>query len=351
MINKRKVQLYFAAFLMVCAFGLFALGTVLYLKSDTKLIDPVTGVVDTSDKEDTVSVTPIEGSEIVPEVDGENTKVPTNDNNKPSSNSNNTNSNNGNNTNTNNNKIINNDSQNDVVDNSVASANNQKRRDLENRYGVNIRYGNETVGYSVRSGSTIINSTPLLNDEAIKSALQDLSYTLQLYPQGMFKEIRDGGIPLTIILIDSYSDTTITGITDSDYSHADISIAMMYPFAESFYHESYHYIERYLFKQGANYNTWDVFNPVEFSWGNVNRDYSYSRTFSPDAYFVNDYAQTAPEEDRASTFEYMMASSKASCLNYNNNVWKKADLMAKTIEAVLGTASPNARENWEKYLY
>lgn len=355
MIKNRKIQLYFAAFLMVCAFALFVTGTVYYVKSDTKIIDPLTGVDSTSDIGDTVSVTPADQDQVASSDSGENTSNPTDTNNPTNTDNstpanNNKPSNSGNNTN-NNGSINNNDSQYSYVDNSAATINNQKRREIENRYGITVKYGYETVGYSVRAGNTIINSTPILNDDKIQSALNDLSYTLQLYPQGMFKEIKDGGIPLTILLLDSYSDTTITGITDSDYSHADISIAMMYPFAESFYHESYHYIERYLFKQGANYNTWDSLNPAGFSWGNVSSDNSYSRTFSPDAPFVNDYAQTAPEEDRASTFEYMMASSKASCLNYNKPVWKKADLMAKTIEVVLNSVSPNSRESWEKHLY
>ena len=46
----------------------------------------------------------------------------------------------------------------------------------------------------------------------------------------------------------------------------------------------------------------------------------------------------------------MMASSKASCLNYGTTVWRKATVMKNTIEAVYNTVSPNEIEYWERYL-
>ena len=176
-----------------------------------------------------------------------------------------------------------------------------------------------------------------------------LKNTLNKYPKGLFKEIINGGIPLTIILIKSYSDSNITGITDSSYSYANISIATMYPFDESFYHESYHYIERYLFKNGANYNSWDSLLPLNFNWGTIDGSLSYSNTFSSDAFFVNNYAQTSASEDRASTFEYMMADTKASCLNVGNTIWKKAVYMSRTIDSVFDCVKPDVIEYWERF--
>ena len=121
---------------------------------------------------------------------------------------------------------------------------------------------------------------------------------------------------------------------------------------ETFFHESYHYIERYIFKKGLTFNElmWNSNNPPEFTYGNVVADYSYKNTLSENSYFVNNYAQTAAEEDRASTFEYMMAKTKASCLNANKPVWKKATIMSKNIDAALNTVSPNVTEYWERHL-
>ncbi len=229
----------------------------------------------------------------------------------------------------------------------IEQTNNQLRKEIENEYGITIRYGEETRGYSVAGISTeVIADQTVITDQLIR-----LREALSLYPKGLFREIKNGGIPLTIMLIKKYSDGTVTGITDSSYTDAVISISADYAFEDSFYHESYHYIERYLLKKGANYNSWDSLNPSNFAgWGTIDGSLSYSNTFLPTSPFVNNYAQTEAVEDRASTFEYMMAPSKASCLNKGNVVWKKATLLADTIDLVLSSVSPDVTEYWERYL-
>lgn len=229
----------------------------------------------------------------------------------------------------------------------IEQTNNQLRKEIENDYGITIRYGEETRGYSVAGISTeVIADQTVITDQLIR-----LREALNLYPKGLFREIKNGGIPLTIMLIKKYSDGTVTGITDSSYTDAVISISADYAFEDSFYHESYHYIERYLLKKGANYNSWDSLNPSNFAgWGTIDGSLSYSNTFLPTSPFVNNYAQTEAVEDRASTFEYMMAPSKASCLNKGNVVWKKATLLADTIDLVLSSVSPDVTEYWERYL-
>ena len=106
-----------------------------------------------------------------------------------------------------------------------------------------------------------------------------------------------------------------------------------------------------MFKNGANFNSWDALNPSGFTWNTIDGSLSYSNTFSQDAPFVNNYAQTAATEDRASTFEYMMANSKASCLNNGTTVWKKANYMAKMIKQVIGSVRNSSNVRWEQYLY
>ena len=229
----------------------------------------------------------------------------------------------------------------------IEQTNSQLRKEIENEYSITIRYGEETRGYSVAGISTeVISDQTVITDQLIR-----LREALNLYPKGLFREIKNGGIPLTIMLIKKYSDSSVTGITDSSYTDAIISISADYTFEESFYHESYHYIERYLLKKGANYNSWDSLNPSNFAgWGTIDGSLSYSNTFLPTSPFVNNYAQTEAVEDRASTFEYMMAPSKASCLNKGNVVWKKATLLADTIDLVLSSVSPDVTEYWERYL-
>ena len=213
---------------------------------------------------------------------------------------------------------------------------------------IDVKYGSETEGYSVGGLSTV----SIYDSEKINSSLKKLDSLLELYPQGFFNEISNGGIPLTIYLINNYSSNEVTGATDSNYSFANISLAIIYPIDESFFHESYHYIERFILKKGLSFNSelWKKFNPSGFTYGTINGKYSYRATFSDNSYFVNNYAQVSAEEDRASTFEYMMASSKASCLNENKPVWKKAYMMSNMIDAAFETVNVKNTEYWERFL-
>ena len=67
-------------------------------------------------------------------------------------------------------------------------------------------------------------------------------------------------------------------------------------------------------------------------------------------FFVNDYAQTSAEEDRASTFEYMMQGSKPACLNANMPVWNKARAMSNAIDSAFNCVNPGVTEYWERHL-
>ena len=227
--------------------------------------------------------------------------------------------------------------------------NSNFRDSIEKRYDIEIKYGSETDGYSVGGLST----TSIGDANTINSSLTKLNNVLSLYPRNLFKEIKNGGIPLTVYLINNYSEEGVTGATDSNFYFANMSIAVAYSFDESFFHESYHYIERYMLKKGLTYNTlsWNSYNPIGFNYDDtIENSYSYNVSFSENSYFVNNYAQTSAEEDRASTFEYMMAPTKASCLNNNMPVWKKAKIMSETIDLALDSVSEDVVEYWERYL-
>ena len=191
----------------------------------------------------------------------------------------------------------------------------------------------------------------LTDANRINALLNELNRNLALYPNSFFKEINTGNYNLSIYLLKRYSQKNVTGITDSTSQHVIISLATDYSYIESLHHELYHYIEKYMYKRGANYTTWNLLNPEGFSYGNINKGYSFTNGNNRNAFFVNDYAQTDPYEDRASTFEYMMAQSEASCLQTGTTIWKKAKYMCEQIDAVFQTVSPNVTEYWERFVY
>lgn len=321
--NRRSSKsAYYAKILFAISFTLLLYGIFLDSREEQQLINPANDVIVESDTGDsTVHI------ETADETDKRPATQPSNQTNSNTNTNKNT---------TTNNRIL-----------TIDEVNNSIRGEIQNKYGIIIKYGNETSGYSISGIAT----EPITDSTVINSQLVRLRESLKVYPEGLFREIKNGGIPLTIMLVNKYSDDAITGITDSSYSDATISIAAAHTFEDTFYHESYHYIERYLFKKGANYNSWDALNPSEFiGWGNIDGSLSYSTTFSQTAGFVNNYAQSEATEDRASTFEYMMAPSKASCLNRGNTVWRKAKLIADTMDLVLSSVSPSVTEYWERYL-
>lgn len=230
---------------------------------------------------------------------------------------------------------------------SLSDINNNLRNTIQNNYGITILYGNETFNYKVGGLTTYVET----NENNINNALNSLANIMELYPYGFFQEIKNGGIPLTLYLIQSYSEAGVTGATNAFNNRADISIALQYDFADSFNHEVLHYIEKFIKKKGDNFNSWSTLNPFNFKYGSVNSTLSYNKTFSADAPFVNNYAQTSAEEDRASTFEYMMTQTKASCLNMEKTVWRKADFLAQKIDLAFNTVSPNILEYWERFIY
>ena len=357
--KKAKSMKYYATILIVVSITMLIYGLLLDIGNSKRLFDPVKDSATIQEEESTVSITTVDGTEVVPgntitkvkdktdEEIKEEIKEKGKENNSPSPkpSPNTTPSNNQSNSHSGGSSNINRGG-NQVHIPTIDETNNNLRNSIQNTYGISIKYGNETAGYSVGGIST----TPINNSTTVNAALNRLRDALSLYPSGFFYEIKNGGIPLTVILINNYANNSITGVTDSSYTYANISIAISHPFEESFYHESYHYMERYLFKRGANYNSWNTLNPVDFNYGTIANFYSYANGFSEDAFFVNNYAQVSAAEDRASTFEYMMASSKASCLNYGKTIWYKATLMKNTIEAVFNTVSPNRVEYWERYL-
>ena len=230
---------------------------------------------------------------------------------------------------------------------SIETTNDNLRKSIENSYGITVKYGIETNGYTVAGLSTV----RLTDSNRINQLLNELNNNLALYPNGFFNETKQAGYTLTIYLIKQYSQANVTGITDSTTKNILISLATDYSFTESLHHEIYHYIEKYMYAKGANYTTWNTLNPVGFNYGNTNNSYSYVSTGNINASFVNNYAQTDQYEDRASTFEYMMDDTEAGCLQTGTPIWKKAKYISEQIDAVFQTVSPNVLEHWERYVY
>lgn len=310
---------------------------------------------------DVVAIAPDDGDKvIISTTDGDVEEVNNNpsipiDNGSNINSSDNSTDNNSNNNSTNisgnsnnTNEDVNHDINPSISNEDVIDENDILRRSIEDTYGIKVKYGDEVSNYQAGS----MNVTPILDKDIIKNGLEQLKETLKLYPQDFFREFLNEDLSLEVFLIKSYSKDNVTGVTDLFGNRVIVSIAMDYPCFESFNHEIYHYIEHFIVRKQGEFSAWNMYNPNDFSYGTVNSNYSYTKTQKADSVFVNNYAQTNPYEDRASTFEYMMASNKIPCFNSSDYpIWKKSSYMALMIDTYFDTVSPSVIDYWERFIY
>ena len=362
MSNKSRIIL--ARVMIFCSVILIGSGVYLNLQETKPIIDPVSDV--TTPDNDSVIITTNDGMPPTATNDNDSDKTGNSDNatavpndstssDAPVPNNTTTSGNTGNTSSTGNTSGTNTNStpspspapepepeQAPVVDQNVVF-----RKSIEDTYGVKVFYGNETSGYSVGGMSTTV-----IPDSSIFSALTQLNDALATYPVGFFQEFLNKNINVNVYLIKNYSANNVTGVTDTSFKRINISIAMDFPFNESFHHEVLHAIEYYIERSGGKFTSWNSFNPADFSYGSENKDYSYSVTGEASSYFVNNYAQVSQSEDRASTFEYMTASKRYSCFDsHGYPIWKKSDYLSRMIDTYFNTVTPEVIDYWERYVY
>ena len=362
MSNKSRVIL--ARVMIFCSVILIGSGVYLNLQETKPIIDPVSDV--TTPDNDSVIITTNDGMPPTATNDNDSDKTGNSDNatavpndstssDTPVPNNTTTSGNTGNTSSTGNTSGTNTNStpspspapepepeQAPVVDQNVVF-----KKSIEDTYGVKVFYGNETSGYSVGGMSTTV-----IPDSSISSALTQLNDALATYPVGFFQEFLNKNINVNVYLIKNYSANNVTGVTDTSFKRINISIAMDFPFNESFHHEVLHAIEYYIERSGGKFTSWNSFNPADFSYGSENKDYSYSVTGEASSYFVNNYAQVSQSEDRASTFEYMTASKRYSCFDsHGYPIWKKSDYLSRMIDTYFNTVTPEVIDYWERYVY
>ena len=209
----RKFLRRLSIFIILLSFVFLGGGAVVsYIENGSIL--PETYLIGLSDSDVSISTVDNEG------VKGFSSGKDTNDNN----NNNNVNSNtnniiNNDNSNNNNNQNIDNNQTNEIpvdenvpveegtnteiVDGTVpgeeviVDENDTLRKNIENKFGISIKYGTETEGYKVDTLSTV----SMTDKSEIKKALLDMEATISLFPEDLFWELKNNGYPLTIYLI------------------------------------------------------------------------------------------------------------------------------------------------------
>ena len=272
------------------------------------------------------------------------------ENKKTNTNTNKSNQNANNNTNNNNENTILPEEKPPVVEKTQAEKNDEYRKQLQNKYSVKIAYKNELENYTING----YGSEKLNDDSKINNCLGEIDATLENYPNGFFKEMKDYGMPLTIYLVNSISDD-VSGLTDAkDKSDIKIMIAPASLFENTLNHEIMHYIDTYIKDKGYPIdinNTMKDVNPVGFTYGDTSNEYVYYFTSVDNAYFLSAYGKTNYLEDRAVLFSDMMTRTiKKPFYNDGTPINKKAKLISLQIKEHFNTLSNTGRYYWDRFL-
>lgn len=228
--------------------------------------------------------------------------------------------------------------------------NNNKRKIIENTFGIKILYGNEIGNYKPKG----ITPTKLTDSKEIEKYLNKLNTELAKYPENFFKDFNKKGMPLTIYLIKS-SNGSFSGFTDYQFMN-DIKLTLTtdYDFEYTIHHEMMHYIDCYLdivMYPNNPYDEYELLNPSEFVYGYASTNQIYNMASNQrGAYFISSYAATHVKEDRAEVFKYMTARAykPIGCFEENEVIRKKAELISRQIKDYFPSVTESS--HWDRFI-
>lgn len=225
-------------------------------------------------------------------------------------------------------------------------SNNNKRNDIENKYGIKVYYGNE-LDYNPHD----LVPNKLTDPNEVDTYISLLSDALSYYPEGFFKDFRDNNINLIIYLIKSVPNNTFAGLTKNVGNNVIITLTTTSIFNNTFHHEMMHYIDYYLGAKGYYdnlYQEWVKLNPSGYTYGSFIKEYNYNPLNKTNkVYFASNYGQTNYLEDRATIFKDMM-SSFGKGYEDNDPINKKANLIAKQLETYFPSVASSNDRYWER---
>ena len=233
---------------------------------------------------------------------------------------------------------------------SLSITNDNLRKNIKSKYGVNIGYKDESDVNYINSYS---NFTKQYDDEKIHKALNNVNVALAKYPNNFFFEINKKWKSLTIYLVDQLTGN-VAGLTDNRNPNNVVILINTESllFESTLHHEIMHYIDCYLASiigASALENSMKDYNPPGFTYGNQTTEYVYY--YSNPAYFLSAYSKSDYKEDRAVLFSDMMFRTlKKDYYIAGNPINEKAKLISRQLEKYFDCVSSSTKENWERFI-
>ena len=259
--------------------------------------------------------------------------------------------------------IINND--NNIVQNSLLDESKSKEtieaenkmyiKNIKDEYGIKVRYGEDIELFATKVGASAQYDANILNNN-----LKIIYKALEKYPDSVFEMSRSKKYPITIFVLDKFSNDNLALAARSSLNEFRLYISNTPKFERAFHHEMYHLLEYYMQDTKMYlYSSWNNLNPVDFKYESdvsklndkyvykeitenlideesITSEYIEDEVLSDDSinpYFVTKYSKVTEKEDRAEIFaEIMILSIKPRYLYKEQNIRKKAELLDNTIK-------------------
>ncbi len=231
---------------------------------------------------------------------------------------------------------------------------------LEEKYGITILISGQ-CSQALTAPDMEITTTNLagMADEAaaIAEALEILDEQLALYPEDFFRQFRNeaGERGLLVLLVEDFQDElNVIGLSWGMGQWYPIAVDITSgQVASTYCHEIWHATENRiqdLNKTALDLERWENCNPAGFQYsGNLSSNYIYDIQYTylmggkrDGVYFVDPYAKTKPQEDRARLMEYVMCFDQHSQKLMEHPAMRaKLRILCDAIRAAFDT------ESWE----
>lgn len=198
----------------------------------------------------------------------------------------------------------------------------KRRKELEQKYNMNIYLGSE-----IFAGDFTYKLTVCSDKDLIMTSFDKLEEVFSIYPEGFFDQLRVESIrTLGIYFCAGFTKVTDDSIdsaialASSNYYERQLALDLNFQsdLKASIVHEISHWIDHTI--ESANVfgvatefeSDWLTLNPSDFSYrydynnGKSYWEYTYDSDNPEKCWFVDDYAQTYPTEDRARIFENLI---------------------------------------------
>ena len=241
----------------------------------------------------------------------------------------------------------------------VQQALEQKAQALEEKYGVVILVGEQCDTYF-----DSFTASQISDYEQVVNALQILDNALGVYPEGFFRQLRQGDLhSIRIQLIaDLWADGEgrygdgYVAFAQELWDHYLLVVDINTSDESTYYHEFSHVVDSYL--QWDCYNRedalfseegWNDLNPAWFD--GYTYDYSWEQDILSQGWFIDSYSTISPTEDRARVMEYAMLDYHRELFSEHFGLRKKLEYYSRCIRDAFDTTGWPDVLAWEQHLY